>query len=224
MNNQALSETKNRAQGGCFAIAFGLVFIVSGSAFLLFMFIMPAIKSRAAQTWDSVECTILSSKVKTHHGDESDTYSPDIEFEYKADGKSYRSRQYSFVNTSFDRELAESIVAEYPRGSTSVCYHEPGNPENVVLDRDNKNMVWWFALLPLVFALVGFGIALFGYRSQVANRGNSISGRINKARGQAADPVTGPLNSSSSLLTSGFNQPSINSPDVLTEADITDRE
>ncbi len=224
MNAKAISEKSQNSLGGCVGLAFGSIFAAAGTAFLVFMFIIPTLKSRAAQNWETADCKILSSRVKTHHDSDGNTYSAEISYEYVVDGQRFESDQYSFLNASFGRGRAQKIVRQYPAGSTQTCFFEPGNPENVVLDRNNNNLNYWFTLIPIVFMLVGGGIMFAGIWSWFRRPGNSISGNVDVAQSKQ---LAGGTNSDS-LMTS-FSSESSSKPfqagaNELTEADVTDQE
>jgi hypothetical protein len=56
------------------------------------------------------------------------------------------------------------IVNRHPPGTRAVCYVNPKDPTEAVLERGFTNALW-FGLIPLVFVLVGAGGVIFSLRS-----------------------------------------------------------
>jgi hypothetical protein len=120
----------------------------------------------AARDWVPVTCQIRSSEVRQHDGD-STTYSVAITYSYVVDGREYTGDRYDFTaGSSSGRKAKKAIVARYRVGAESLCYVNPANPQEAVLER-TRVRDWGFGLIPLVFVLVGAGgvyFALFGQR------------------------------------------------------------
>lgn len=159
----------NRAQSftlltGCFARIFGFVFCTMffgiGSFFLWMIAIQPMLQIQAAKSWVETPCTITKSVVKG-----SDTYSVQIEYEYKFDGQQYWGDRYDFIEMSTSgRTSKERIVANYKEGSVKTCFVDPKNPSDSVINRDATSTLWW-GLFPLPFitiGLIGYWVVFFG--------------------------------------------------------------
>lgn len=156
-STRAISSTAHAGKGQWAAIAFFALFAAAGLAFLVPFFILPLWRMQQARAWPAVPCTVLSSSVQTHDGDDGDTYSIDILFEYEYGGVSYRSNRYSFATgSSSGYRGKQDVVNQHPPGMRTTCYVNPADPFFAVLHRGWTNMLW-FGLIPLVFVLVGFG-------------------------------------------------------------------
>jgi hypothetical protein len=122
----------------------------------------------AARTWVPVTCQILSSEVKSHSG-ESTTYSVAISYAYTYDGREYTGSRYNFTTgASSGRKAKKEIVARHPEGTETLCYVNPDNPQEAVIER-SRVRDWGFGLIPLVFVLVGAGgvwFAIMGPRKK----------------------------------------------------------
>lgn len=147
---------------GCM-VAFFAVFLLAGSGFSLF-FIRPALKVLEAKSWPSTPCTIVNSQVRTHSGEDGATYSVDVLYTYVFAGREYKSNRYRFLGGSTGGYAQkERIVRRLPPLTRTVCYVNPENPAEAVLDRDLSSD-YAFGLLPLVFVAVGLGGIIFTVR------------------------------------------------------------
>lgn len=145
---------------GCL-VGFFLIFAVAGLGFFVPFFGIPLARTLAAGDWLEVPATVLSSEVGSHHSDDGTTYSVDIVYRYEVDGRELRSDRYDLLSgSSSGYEGKAEIVEGYPPGTETVAWVDPEEPWNAVLSRDLRGE-WWFALLPLVFVVVGVGGATF---------------------------------------------------------------
>jgi len=148
---------------GCAVVAFGL-FALFGAGFLL-PFAFPATRLVASRGWERVPADVLWSGVGVHSGDDNDTYSVDVLYEYEHGGRRHRSNRYSFsTGSSSGRGGKEEVVARLPRGARVDAWVDPGEPSSAVLER-TVGWFLWFALLPLVFLAIGVGGMAFTLRS-----------------------------------------------------------
>ena len=153
--NQPLSNRRNGSQ----AVAFGILMLV-GLGMLYPLFIGPALKVLAARSWTATGCRIVSSEVGEHSGTHGTTYSVDITFRYRVGRQVYLSARYNFLGgSSSGYSSKEAIVAAYPRGMRTICYVNPGNPVEAVIERGFTGD-FWVGLVPLVFVVIG-AVGLF---------------------------------------------------------------
>ena len=131
-----------------------LLFILVGLG-ITPLLMKPLVQAVQSRSWIETPCTILSSSVATHRGDEDSTYSVQIRFAYSIDGKKYVSDRYKFMSGSSSGRVAkDAIVKSLPRGKQTVCYVNPANHEEAVMVR---GLTWEMlsVLIPLLFVLVG---------------------------------------------------------------------
>ncbi len=161
-NNQQLG-------GGCLVMFFFIFFAVGAITFC-FMFVAPVFHGMQATTWQETPCTIVSSEVETHHGDDSDSYSVRIVYNYDFDGRHFESDRYHFmVGSTGGRSGKQAIVDRYPPGSKSICYVNPDDPTQAVIHRGfSTDML--FGLFPLIFLAVGLGGMVFGVRAMLKKK------------------------------------------------------
>lgn len=178
------SAGSRRGGGRVLAAAFFLVFAAAGAAFLWLLFLRPLARSRAAEaTWEKVPCTIVYSGVAEHPGSGSKngpTYGMDVVYSYAVGGRHYLSNQFDFFNASSSGRAGKLALArQYPRGRKAVCYVNPADPLDAVLQPNPGNHAWW-AAIPGVFVLIGlggfFGTLVAGRRGTAARPGISAPG------------------------------------------------
>jgi len=81
-------------------------------------------------------------------------------YHYTVNGVDYGTDRYQFASgSSSGREDKERIVAQYPPGRQTVCYVNPANPSQAVLDR-GPNGEMLYGLIGVVFLVIG-GVGLF---------------------------------------------------------------
>lgn len=135
-------------------VFFGIFFLV-GSILPGFMMGVPLWRIERAKNWAKVPCRIESSNVLRHRGDKTDTYSVDILYAYEVGGKGYKSNRYKFMGGSSSGQSSKrEIVDRYPPGLETVCFVNPDDPYDAVLNRGFTRDIW-FGLFPLIFLIVG---------------------------------------------------------------------
>lgn len=136
-------------------ILFSLFFII-GSIIFFFLGLRPLVKIILARDWNETPCKIISSQVGSHRGSKGGrTYSIDIIYSYEVNGRTYNSEDYYFLNfSSSGYSSKKAVVRKYPTGKTAVCYVNPNDPEEAVLNRGFE-WVLLIGLIPLVFVLIG---------------------------------------------------------------------
>jgi hypothetical protein len=131
-----------------------------------FLFVGPAFKVLKAKSWPAVPCTIQSSEVGVHEGDDSDTYSVDVSFSYTVQGQEHKSDRYHFLGVSTGgRQAKERIVRRLPPLTRTVCYVNPDDPSEAVLNRDFSTDYFLAALVPLIFVFASLGAIVLTLRS-----------------------------------------------------------
>ncbi|HTD53333.1 MAG TPA: DUF3592 domain-containing protein, partial [Thermoanaerobaculia bacterium] len=202
---KAISETAVSTPKalGCL-IGFFAIFFFAGLGTSLF-FIRPALKNIAARNWPEVPCVVISSDVRSHSGSKGgSTYSIDILYQYEVGGRTYKSNQYHFMGgSSSGYEGKADVVAQNPPGTRRVCYVNPADPTEAVLQRSfGKEYI--VAIVPAVFMLVGLGgilLVLRGIRKQraalagaaAAGAGTPAGGRFVEAEKAEEPEESGPV-------------------------------
>jgi hypothetical protein len=168
----ALSVGQNRAQGcgaqgcgGCFLRGFFLIFLLAGLGMGYFLLFQPLWQIAQARGWEETPCTIRTSEVEVKRGDDSDSHIISITYDYDYDGLPYTGERYHFAisSTNTNARWKRRVVKEHPPGRRTVCYVDPDDPGEAVLERGWTREMWW-GLFPLPFLAVGLGGLLFGHR------------------------------------------------------------
>ena len=158
-----------------FAILFclGLLFIIDGD---------PVSKVLAARKWVETPCLITSSEVQSHSGG---TYSAEIAYSYRVDGREYVSESYSTEEgqSSSGYDGKQALVDRYPPGTKTICYVNPQDPNNAVINRGYPESLLW-GLVPLGFmamTLRSLVLTIRGTPSQTAAGRMTKTGRRSSA-------------------------------------------
>ncbi|HVR35856.1 MAG TPA: DUF3592 domain-containing protein, partial [Methylomirabilota bacterium] len=161
---ESISERARSPGGGCFLIGFFSFFLLIGGVVFVFMFVRPVLGILDARNWVETPCVVESSQVRSHSSDDGTTYSVDILYRYEVNGREYKSNRYHFMGGSSSGWGAKrAIVREHPPGRETVCYVNPRDSTEAVLERGFTHDLW-FGLIPLVFVGVGAGGLLWGVR------------------------------------------------------------
>jgi hypothetical protein len=138
-------------------VGFFAVFFLMGAGMLIPFFILPVLRVVEARSWQGVPCEILSSSVRSHSGDDGNTYSIEALYRYEFDGRQHRSNRYQFLGgSSGGYESKAAAVEKIPAGATITCYVNPDDPFEAVIER-GLTTDYFFGLVPLLFALIGAG-------------------------------------------------------------------
>lgn len=144
------------AQAGCLTAFFSLFLLIGLGAFIA-MVGLPALNILEARDWTATPCDIISSQVKSHSDSDGTTYSVDLSYRYQIKGREYQSNRYHFATgSSSGMEGKQAVVNRYPAGSRTVCYVNPQDPTDAVIERGFVTELL-FGLIPLVFILIGAG-------------------------------------------------------------------
>lgn len=186
MTTKPLSERRRAGQSTGCLVLFGAVFVIAGLVALHFAFVRPVSRIAAARSWQETPCVIEESRVLENSDSDGTTYKPEIRYSYTFEGREYRSDRYRFFDAwSSGRSGKEEVVAHYSPGLRTVCWVDPENPSEAVLVRD-FSPVYLLGLIPLVFVVVGVGVAWAGIR-----------------KGGSARPAASALPSAAAIASSG---------------------
>lgn len=159
---KSISRKGARRQGCALRLVAPIV-LIPGLVVFYFFTVGPLGDWLSAQDWVETPCTILQSEVGVHtSSDDGATYSIDIVYEYTWEGATYQSDRYNFMGgSSSGRRGKESVVGQYPAGSTRVCFVDPRSPEEAVLNRE-FSLAYLIGFGGLAFALFFVALLFFG--------------------------------------------------------------
>lgn len=94
----------------------------------------------AARSWQQIPCTIQESRLGRATGPKRDGRESRIEvtYTYSLRGREYSSSRYDLLGayTTTDQREKREILARYPKGTRTLCWVNPENPQEAVLKRD----------------------------------------------------------------------------------------
>ena len=73
-----LAKPRGKRSGVIGGIIFGGIFFLAGLLMFYMMWLGPVLKQQAAKDWKEVPCKVKYSKLRSHKGDDSTTYSVDV--------------------------------------------------------------------------------------------------------------------------------------------------
>ncbi|HUG91196.1 MAG TPA: DUF3592 domain-containing protein [Planctomycetaceae bacterium] len=148
----SLNRRRSSGLGGCVGVVFFGIFFGVGSVFLFVLTIQPLWGVLSAGDWVETPCTVVSSEVV---GD-GDAFRVRIVYRYTFAGRPFTGERYHFMGdfSSSGRAGKQQVVDRYPPGLRTVCYVDPDDPQQAVLNRGLTSDMWW-GLFPLPFVAIG---------------------------------------------------------------------
>ncbi|MFO7973840.1 MAG: DUF3592 domain-containing protein [Candidatus Hydrogenedentota bacterium] len=141
-------------------LVFALVLIFGVGLFYL-LTVRNYQKASAAKSWEETPCKITRSEVTSRSeyrdGRHRTYYSAEVAYAYTFNGKEYNGSRYDFAEgSSTSRAKARDIVEANPVGADRVCYVNPNEPSEAVLNRDLPTVAL-IGVLGIFLALIGLG-------------------------------------------------------------------
>jgi hypothetical protein len=159
------SKSGCRSVAGKFFISlFLLVFFGMGSFFLVVL-VREFARETATYLWRATPATVISSGIE-ETGDDEDPYRWSLSYRYSFEGGEYTSSQVALSpqgSSNYDKVQRKAFA--HREGSTFRCWVNPKRPEQAVIERRNPLFIL-FALLPLIFVVIGGGGLYFVWRRE----------------------------------------------------------
>jgi hypothetical protein len=140
-------------------VLFFLLFAAAGFAFLYFLTLRPLWRAHESLAWTATPCEILTSR--EHKGTDSDgheTTELQMVYAYDVHEGHYQSERYAFRPVNSASEVS-AVVQRLPRGARTICYVDPVEPAEAVIDREIGAFAW-LGLFPGLFIAIGLGGAI----------------------------------------------------------------
>ena len=100
--------------------------------------------------WPQLPVRIVSSEVDTGISNAGRWWAPNVEFEYRVNGKAYRSTSVRyFIPAFYQQGEARAVQAEYPQGGQAKAAYDPANPGRGVLEPGVPTGLWTRAIVPV---------------------------------------------------------------------------
>jgi hypothetical protein len=147
----------------------GVFLILMGLGGYAVFFAVPVWRGLRSRGWKATPCVVTSGEVRStdHHSVVSVRACwPDIVFRYQVGGASYRSNNVNASDVGSPWWYgARRVVRCYPPGSAAVCFVNPFDPSEAVLDRSLSG-TQWFGVWPLTMAGLG-AVGVMGRTRQI---------------------------------------------------------
>ena len=116
-----------------------------------------------------------SSRIASHSGGDSNTYSLEVVYHYSFDDRPYTSKRYNLSSgSSSGRTGKHAVVQRYSPGTETICFVNPKAPERAVLSRDWPWELAIFAGFSSIFLIVGtLGLLFAGRLTQSQSHSRS---------------------------------------------------
>jgi hypothetical protein len=131
---------------------FALAFLGGGLGAAYFLAFQPLAGMVRSRDWVQTPCQIVSSEFKR----QNQSSQVKIVYAYAVDGKEYESDQYCFmaISSNTATRWKRRVVANHPPGKQTVCFVNPSDPMEAVIERGWVPDMWWM-LFPIPFLCVG---------------------------------------------------------------------
>lgn len=186
--------SSGQLSGGCGVLFFG-VFLLAGIAGEIGVFwglVRPL--WRANHVYVETSCVVLGKRIAENHDGDGTTYRPEIHIKYTADGQEFQTWTYSASKVwSSGRARKQRILDQFVVGNEYPCWYDPDEPSLAVLVR-GWSWAYLFALLPLVFVVIGAGgiyATLRGARKTGPASTSAVEGASLDATGSMGIPAAG---------------------------------
>jgi len=120
-----------------------------------------------ARDWPEVPCKIISAEYKMRHDWSAEII---IVYQYEFEGKAYESSRYSF-NDPGKSGFVQEVVERYKKAANPVCFVDPENPSESVLNRALGHTIAG-VLLGLFFLLGGLSLSVAQLKIILKSRKN----------------------------------------------------
>lgn len=121
----------------------------------IYMGVGPIVEVIQAADWQTAECTILSSSLKTSNSSQQNQrrgYEIAIVYSYRIGDISYINDRFDFIKWgSGSADSLAEITNQYPVGEKVSCYVDPQNNYESVIDRD-YGIRYLAGFMPFIFS------------------------------------------------------------------------
>lgn len=158
-------RAQNNKAGAIYLAGIGVAVALVGAVFVYLLWASFS-QAKATRTWTETSCLIIRSKVNEKSEKHiSKEYSWSVEYNYSFEGANYSSEFHKprGVKWTSRKDEVEALIKKYPKDSKAVCYVNPAEPSQAILDHDSKAAGYsiWF---PMLFVVGGLGISFSALR------------------------------------------------------------
>ncbi|MCP5113385.1 MAG: DUF3592 domain-containing protein [bacterium] len=146
----------------------GLLVLGGGGVFAQ-LFAGPMFDLISSRSWEEVPCTIEYSRLRSQQHEDGPSYRLDVLYSYSHGRGSFRSSRHRLFKVGY---RDSPILAErYHAGAGAICYVNPDNPRQAVLDRSFPKLIL-LGLIPLGFCAAGLVGLSRGHRATAHKTGS----------------------------------------------------
>lgn len=167
-----VSATSSKA-GRVFGIIFCSLFLLVGAFFVCWGIRDYLAENALARRAFSVPCKIISAEVERHHGSNGKpTYSPEIVYEYKINGKVFRGNVIYFSGSVSTNNYSEQWGKLRELKTRKICWVDPQNLSVASLEKPTEGFLWrkvFKIVFGAIFMLVSSVIIAFAGTLETGN-------------------------------------------------------
>jgi hypothetical protein len=136
------------------AVVIALVFVAFGIVFGSIGAVAMVREYHRLTEWQSVQATVVSTRVDVHSDSDGNTYLPVIVYRYSVDDRAYTSSRAFPLSESRGGSWAYRVIARFNIGGQYTAWYDPANPANAFIIRSHSIIAPVFTLIG-VLAVVG---------------------------------------------------------------------
>ena len=143
--NHAVDESDEDSGGSGCVIVTGVALIAIG-VWILLSNARSASVAQEAKSWTKTPCRIVAAELVSQTGSDQPVYRTDFTYAYQVDGKNYVGKRDSVLTTYSKHSVAQDRLRALPVGAEAVCYVNPNDPADAILDRSvsgGELLIFW---------------------------------------------------------------------------------
>lgn len=157
-------EQKSKA-GAFYFAGIGLAVALVGAVFVYLLWNSYK-KASATREWTETPCLVIMSKVGERSAEHiSREYNWSVEYLYEFGGESFSGKRHTLRGSKWSsrKDGVEALIKQYPVDEQAVCFVNPDEPSEAILEHDSKAAGYsiWF---PMLFVIGGLGIMVSSLR------------------------------------------------------------
>ena len=143
--NHSVDESDEDSGGSGCVIVTGVALIAIG-VWILLSNARSASVAQEAKSWTKTSCRIVAAELVSQAGSDQPVYRTDFTYAYQVDGKSYVGKRDAVLESYSMYSVAQDRLRALPVGTDTICYVNPSDPSDVILDRSVSGgslLIFW---------------------------------------------------------------------------------
>jgi hypothetical protein len=148
---------EDRDSGGCLLGAGGVFLLAGGLVLGAILVVGPLLDVARASRWTQTTCEVLEHELNESYADGDTLYSERVVVVHEVGGVRHRGHRVGFAPkvATNARWSFTGNLGRFPAGTSHPCWYDPGDPDDVVLDRSLWQVASLWMLFPVVLVLLG---------------------------------------------------------------------